>query len=126
PSMPVMKPYMPIEKPVTTIQPPKPKAVYQLRLLVVRSEDRFVGLAHRSRQSTLEALEEHDVAWVDKNTMNALRTLRARIVLPGGKEYPVTLKEVSMVPDDSRYIILPRKLRNKLSIGQGVTVEVKA
>jgi|GEM_PF-6413416 len=126
PSMPVMKPAIPIEKPVTAARPSKPKAVYQLRLMVVRSEDRSVGIAHRSKQSTLEALEEKDIAWVDKNTLNALRTLRARIVLPGGKEYPVTLKEVSIVPDDSRYIILPRKLRDKLSIGQGTTVEVKA
>ena len=96
----------------------------QVRLVVALSEDRSVGLAHRSRQHTLEVLEDHDVAWVDKNTLSTLRTYRAKLVLPGGSEHTVTLKEAAMAPGG--YIIIPKKLRDRLSVGRGMTVEVKA
>ncbi len=124
--MPVMKPVIPVGKPVTVSQPPKPRAVAPVKLMVAMSEDKYLGLAHRSRQQTLEALEDSDVAWVDKNTLKALRSLKATIVVPGGKEYTVTLKEAKMKPEENKYIILPRKLRARLLVGKGTIVEVRA
>jgi len=125
PLAPVMKPAIPVGKPVTVVQVPKPKGA-QIRLVVALSEDRSVGLAHRSQQHTLEALEDKDIAWVDKNTLSLFKTYSAKLVLPGGSEYAVTLKEAAMTSGDGRYIILPRKLRSRLSVGQGAMVEVKA
>jgi hypothetical protein len=51
---------------------------------------------------------------------------KASIVLPDGREQSVTIKEMAIRPVESRYIILPRKLRNRLSIDRGTMVEVKA
>jgi hypothetical protein len=114
-----------ISKPIPVPAAPKPSGV---RLVVAMSEDRSVGLAHRSRQQTLEALDESDVAWVDGKTLASLHMIgrQASIVLPGGREYTVTLKEVAITPGESRYIILPRKLRARLSVNKGTVVEVKA
>jgi hypothetical protein len=42
------------------------------------------------------------------------------------REYPVMLKEAPIQPQESRYIIMPRKLRKRLAIDKGSTVEVKA
>lgn len=104
---------------------PKPAGI---RLTVAMSEDSITGLVHRSRQQTLEALEEGDVAWVDGTTLNSLHMAdhKASIVLPDGREHQVTVKEMAIQPVESRYIILPRKLRNRLSIDRGTIVEVKA
>ncbi len=126
PALPVMKPVIPVGKPVTAAYPPKPKTTAQIHLMVAMSEDRNVRLVHRSRQQTLEALEDKDVAWVDKNTLKALHSLKATIAVPGGREYAVTLKEAAMAPGENRYIILPRKLRARLLVGKGTIVEVRA
>jgi hypothetical protein len=99
-----------------------------VKLVVAMSEDRHLGLKHRSRQQTLEAFEEGDVAWVDGKTFTLLHLLDpgVSIILPNGREYPITLKEAPIQPQESRYIIMPRKLRKRLSIDKGSTVEVKA
>jgi hypothetical protein len=104
---------------------PKPAGIW---LTVALSEEGIPGLVHRSRQQTLEALEEGDVAWVDGTTVNSLHMIdhKASIVLPDGREQSVTIKEMAIRPVESRYIILPRKLRNRLSIDRGTMVEVKA
>jgi hypothetical protein len=99
-----------------------------VRLVVAMSEDRQLGLEHRSRQQTLEAFEEGDVAWVDGKTFTLLHLIdpNVNIILPNGREYPVMLKEAPIQPQESRYIIMPRKLRKRLAIDKGSTVEVKA
>jgi hypothetical protein len=125
PLTPVMKPIMPVGAPVTVVRAPKPK-ITQVKLVVALSNDRSVGLAHRSKLHTLEALEDQDIAWVDKNTLSAFKSDSVKLVLPGGNEYAITLREAAMTPGDGRYIILPRKLRSRLAVGQGTTVEVKA
>jgi len=91
------------------------------------SGDDTPELRHRSRQQLLETLEEGDVAWVDRKTLASLHKLdrRVSLVLPDGREYHVTLKEAPIEPVENRYIILPRKLRARLSLGRGMTVEVK-
>lgn len=105
-----------------------PPIMAGVKLVVAVSEDQQVGLRHRSRQQTLEALEESDVAWVDGKTFSLLHLLdpNVSIILPNGREYPVTLKEASIKPEESRYIILPIKLRKRLAINKGTTIEVKA
>lgn len=126
---------MSIDTAVSAIQPrlaktlpippvPKPSGI---RLSVALSEDNILGLRHRSRQQVLETLEEGDVAWVDTRTLASLHSPgeKVSIVLPDGREYPVTLKEAAIEPVESRFIILPRKLRARLSIDRGMTVEVK-
>ncbi len=107
--------------------PPAPEPAI-VRLVVAMSADRKVGLAHRSRHQALEVFEEGNVAWVDEKTLASLHLTnpKAYIVLPGGREYAVTLKEVLMQPPESRYIILPRKLRSRLSIAEGTALELKA
>lgn len=128
-AVPVPRP-LPSGKPAAAAPKPAVAAPFpalkgdHVRLVVALSEDRSVGLAHRSKQHTLEVLEDHDVAWVDKNTLSTLRTYHAKLVLPGGSEHAVTLKEAAMAPGG--YIIIPKKLRGRLAVGQGTTVEVKA
>ncbi len=99
-----------------------------IKLVVAMSIDRNLGLAHRSRQQALEVFEEGNVAWVDGKTLASIRLAgpNASIVLPGGRECPVTLKEAPIEPQDSRYVILPRKLRSRLSVSEGSMVELKA
>lgn len=103
---------------------PKPSGI---RLSVAMSEDDILGLRHRSRQQVLEALEEEDVAWVDARTLASMPATgqKVNIVLPDGREYRVTLKEAAIEPVENRFIILPRKLRSRLSLSRGMTVEVK-
>lgn len=98
-----------------------------IRLSVAMSADETPALRHRSRQQVLETLEESDVAWVDAKTLASLQILdrKASLVLPDGREYHVTLKEAPIEPVENRYIILPRKLRSKLSLVRGMTIEVK-
>jgi hypothetical protein len=105
-----------------------PPIVSGVKLVVALSEDRELGLRHRSRQQTLEALEEGDVAWVDGKTFTLLHLLdpNVNIILPGGREYAVTLREAPILPRESRYIIMPRKLRKRLSVDRGSTIEIKA
>jgi hypothetical protein len=114
-----------ISRPLTVPMVPKSAGV---RLIVAMSDDRHIGLAHRSRQHTLEVLEESDVAWVDRKTLASLHAydLKASLILPDGREYAVTLEEAAIKPAESRYVILPRKLRDRLSIAKGTTVEIKA
>jgi hypothetical protein len=121
----VMKPIMPVGEPVTVVRAPKPK-ITQVKLVVALSDDRSIGLAHRSKIHTLEALEDQDIAWVDRNTLSAFKSDSVKLVLPGGNECAITLREAAMKPGDGRYIILPRKLRSRLALGEGTTVEVKA
>jgi hypothetical protein len=99
-----------------------------VRLIVAMSDDRHIDLAHRSRQQTLEVFEESDVAWVDRKTIAAVHAfdMKASLILPDGREHMVTLEEAAIKPADSRYVILPRKLRARLSIDKGTTVEIKA
>jgi hypothetical protein len=99
-----------------------------VKLVVAVSEDRHLGLKHRSRQQTLEAFEEGDVAWVDGKTFTLLHRIgpNVSIILPNGTEYPVMLKEAAIRPEESRYIILPRKLRSRLSVSNGTMIEVKS
>jgi len=98
-----------------------------IKLSVAMSEDDILGLRHRSRQKVLETLEEGDVAWVDAKTLASLpiTAQKVNIVLPDGQEYPVTLKEADIEPIENRFIILPRKLRSRLSLGRGMMVEVR-
>ncbi len=114
-------------KPVLAKPLPVPPARKRqgIRLSVALSGDAMPEIRHRSRQQVLETLEEGDVAWVDARTLASLRTLRASLVLPDGREYHVTLKEAPIEPVENRYIILPRKLRSKLSLDRGMTVEVR-
>ncbi|HTY90586.1 MAG TPA: hypothetical protein VMC84_05355 [Methanocella sp.] len=126
---------IPVESALSSIQPrlarplpvpPVPKPL-GIRLSVAMSEDDILGLRHRSHQQVLETLEEGDVAWVDTRTLASLRSPgeKVQIVLPDGREYPVTLKEADIEPVGSHFIILPRKLRGRLSIERGMMVEVK-
>ncbi len=108
------------------IQAPARAPLPGIKLVVVMSEDGHIGLRHRSRQQTLEAFEEGNIAWVDGRTLTLLLGSDVNIILPDGREYRVTLKEAPIRPEEGRYIILPRKLRSRLSIGKGETVEVRA
>lgn len=113
-----------LSKPLPPVAAPKRQGV---RLSVAMSGDDTPGLRHRSRQQVLETLEEGDIAWVDKKTLASLHTLdrKVSLILPDGREYHVTLKEAPIEPVENRYIILPRKLRARLSLDRGTTVEVK-
>lgn len=100
-----------------------------LKLILVMSDDRFVGLQHRSKLMMLEALNEENVAWVDRKTIESLNTKgdqKASLILAGGKEYPVTLREVEIVPEESKFIILPFKLRRRLAVNKGAMIGIKA
>lgn len=124
-----VKPAVGSIKPILAKQlpvPPIPKR-QGIRLSVAMSGDDILGLKHRSRQQVLETLEEGDVAWVDARTLASLLTFdrKASIVLPDGREYHVTLREAPIEPVENRFIILPRKLRARLSLDRGMTVEVK-
>jgi len=113
-----------LAKPLPIPPVPMPSGI---KLSVAMSEDDILGLRHRSRQKVLETLEEGDVAWVDAKTLASLpiTAQKVNIVLPDGREYPVTLKEADIEPIENRFIILPRKLRSRLSLGRGMMVEVR-
>lgn len=116
--------------PVVAATVPFPATVpSQLKLIVVMSGDKFVGLQHRSKLMTLEALDEESVAWVDKKTiesLNAKGNHKASLILAGGKEYPVTLREADFMSEESKFIILPLKLRKRLAVSKGAMIGVKA
>jgi hypothetical protein len=116
-------PVQAIPKPVRA-----PPLMVGVKLVVVMSGDQTIGITRRSRQQTLEALEEGDIAWVDGKTFTLLHLIdpNVSIILPNGREYPVMLKEAPIKPEESRYIILPRKLRSRLSVSEGAMIEVKA
>lgn len=100
-----------------------------LKLILVMSDDRFVGLQHRSKLMTLEALNEENVAWVDRKTLQSLNMKgdrKANLILAGGNEYPVMLREVEIIPDESKFIILPYKLRKRLAVSKGAMIGIKA
>ncbi len=100
-----------------------------LKLIVVMSDDRFVSLRHRSKLKTLETLNEENVVWVDGKTLSSLNVKgnhKARLVLSSGKEYPVILREMEIYPEESKYVILPLKLRKRLDINKGAMVDIKA
>lgn len=86
------------------------------------------GLRHRSRMRVLEALEEGDVAWMDPRAIAELKPKagKATMVLPDGRAHAISVREASIDPGEKPYIILPRRLRGRLSIAPGTTVEVRA
>lgn len=97
-------------------------------LVVVTSISGLVKVGHRSRLNLLETLEEHNVAWVDRMTLKSLGLMdpaKVSIILPGGKECRVTLKEASIIKAETNAIILPLKLRKRLSIAPGCRVHIK-
>jgi len=101
----------------------------QLKLIVVMSDDRFVSLRHRSKLRALETMNEENIAWVDRKTLASLNVKgdhKASLILSGGKEYPVTLREMEIVPEESKYVILPLKLRKRLDINKGAMIGIKA
>ena len=117
-----------LDKPSST---PAPEVIGtpQLKLIVVMSNDRFVSLRHRSKLRALETLNEENIAWVDRKTLASLNVKgdnKAILILSSGKEYPVTLREMEIVPEESKYVILPLKLRKRLDINKGAMIGIKA
>ena len=113
----------PVSAPAPVISPT------HIKLIVVMSDDRFVSLQHRSKLRTLETLDEENVAWVDRKTLASLNLKgnnKAHLVLSSGREYPVALREMETVQEESKYVILPLKLRKRLDINKGTMVDIKA
>ncbi len=106
------------------VKVPRPAGV---KLVVAVSDDSFLGISHLSRQRTLETLEENSVAWVDRKTLDSVNApdRKAYMTLPDGREFAILLKEATFGSAESRYIILPRKLRNRLAVAKGAVVEIK-
>jgi len=127
-----------VERPFDTIMPairsaiekkmPAPVSVEPpaARLVVASSLDKRIKLAHRSRMQTLEMLEEGEVAWMDGKAMSGLQMAgnRARIALPDGKTHEVTVRQAEIKAEEGKYIIIPRKLRRRLALKEGMTVQI--
>lgn len=119
----------PVKKPVAVEEPVKKEPVTgtSMDLKVVSSNDKSVGIVHRSRLNTFENLEDHSIAWVGPGTLGALKlrdASKAKISMHG-KEYSVTVRGVNISSGESRFIVLPRKLRKKLSIELNSIVALK-
>lgn len=117
----------------TPISPPAPTAVVpvsrEIQLRVVTSREEGIRLLHKSKQDALEMLEERSVAWVDSTVFRVLdekETNWASLSLPGGKSQQVMLLKMDLLSDPGMFIVLPRKLRRRLSVTPGTTVTLKA
>lgn len=117
-------------KPTQVAQAPKarPPAAppSQAEVRVATSEK--AGLKHRSRMATLEALESREIAWVDESVLKSLRVKESdivRLMLPGEKAEQVTLARVDVLPGTRGIVILPEKLRKRLSLKPDSTVILK-
>ncbi|WP_174591337.1 hypothetical protein [Methanocella conradii] len=121
--MPTIKPIMAKQMPAP--QPIEPPAV---KLVVATSSDRSIRLAHRSRLQTLEMLEEAEVAWIDRKAMAKLNMIgnKAHIALPDGKTQEVTIRQAEIKAEEGKYIIIPRKLRKRLALNEGMIVQIMA
>ncbi|CAJ35776.1 AbrB/MazE/SpoVT family DNA-binding domain-containing protein [Methanocella arvoryzae] len=87
------------------------------------------NLLHESRIATLETLETRKIAWMDAATLAALKLKEggsATLVLPGGETEKVTVGLAEVLPGTpAGILILPKKLRRRLSIEPGSTVVVR-
>ncbi|MCD1294771.1 hypothetical protein CUJ83_07135 [Methanocella sp. CWC-04] len=128
-----------VEAPVSGIKKPAPKKIAAgqkevqveklIELKVVSSEDKALNIKHRSKYRTLETLEERNIAWVDEKALRSLgvqESANAYLIIPGGKKYPVKLERVPVYKEEGSSVILPQKLRKRLSLDTGSTLGIKA
>jgi hypothetical protein len=102
---------------------PVPTTPGQVELKVITSDK--ANLKHESRMATLEALETKKIAWVNASVLKALHAKESDVVslmLPGGKTEKVTVATADVAPDT---IILPKKLRRRLSLEPGSKISFK-
>lgn len=114
-----------IATPPTTALAPVSRTI---ELSVATSRDENIRLRHPSKQDSLETLEDRSVAWVDDVTLAVLGEKEANmatIQIPGGKTHQVMLLKMDLLTDQGKYVLLPRKLRRRLSITPGVVVSLK-
>ena len=131
-----MKPQIP-SKPVEVVQSEKPTPVtsikplvatkpHQVELIVSTSDQ--ANLKHQSRIATLEALETHNIVWVDATVLKSLRVKESDVVsliLPGGKTERVTIAHVDMTSGRPGVAILPKKFRKRLSLIPGSKITIR-
>lgn len=111
----------------TQVAPPAPAVARQLELKVTTSSE--VNLEHQSRIAAHEELDARKIAWVDEYVLMTLQVKEADVVnliLPGNRTEKVTISRVDVQPGTSGTLILPKKLRRKLSIKPGSTVVIRA
>ena len=117
----------PVAPQVAVPAPAIPAAARQVELKVATSSE--VNLKHESRIVTLEELDARKIVLVDESVLKTLQVKEADVVslvLPGNRTEKVTVSRVDVQPGTSGTLILPKKLRRKLSIKPGSTIVIRA
>ena len=79
-------------------------------------------------QHPVEALEDRGVVLADGLTLERLGVQDggpASMVIPGGNVAQVTLLKMDLLAETGRLVVLPRKLRRRLSVVPGTIVTLK-
>lgn len=121
-----VEPLIPIKAEVAV---PSKQLSKHVPVKVITSHDLAINIANRSRMNTLEAFEEQNMAWVSDKTLAELGVKEAsgaKLVLPSGKQYPIKLQKASFMPEEVRLMILPQKMRKRLSLEAGSSLALIA
>jgi hypothetical protein len=129
----VLHPWQPGPAPAeTVIAAPAPAAIPAAipaaDVTVVTAADRALQPRHPSKLAAVEALEDRSVVLVDRLTLEQLGVKDggpAGMVIPGGRVAQVTLLKMDLLAETGRLVVLPRKLRRRLSVVPGTILTLK-
>ena len=123
----VLRPSAPAE---TVIAEPAAaeSAMPTVDVTITLAADRALQPLHPSKLAAVEALEDRGVVLADGLTLERLGVQDggpASLVIPGGNVAQVTLLKMDLLAETGRLVVLPRKLRRRLSVVPGTIVTLK-
>jgi hypothetical protein len=127
----VLRPPEPATAPAgTVITAPAavPPGLPETDVTVATAADKVLQPQHPSKLAVVEALEDRGVVLVDGLTLERLGVKdggAASLAIPGGRVAQVTLQKMDLLEETGRFVVMPRKLRRRLSVVPGTIVTLK-
>jgi hypothetical protein len=113
---------------ITTPAPAESPAFPEEEVSVTMAADKALNPRHPSKLAAAEMLEDRSVALVDELTLERLGLKAggaASLVIPGGRVAQVMLQKMDLLEETGRFVVMPRKMRRRLSIVPGTIVTLK-
>lgn len=118
----------PAETVITAPAPAERPAFPEEDVTVTMAADKALKPRHPSKLAAAETLEDRSVVLVDELTLERLGLKdggAASLVIPGGRVAQVTLQKMDLLEETGRFVVMPRKMRRRLSVVPGTIVRLK-
>jgi hypothetical protein len=118
----------PAETVITAPAPAEGPAFPEEEVTITMAADKALMPRHPSKLAAAETLEDRSVVLVDELTLERLGVRdggAASLFIPGGRVAQVTLQKMELLEETGRFVVVPRKLRRRLSVVPGTIVTLK-